>query len=155
MTRHYDGSPMDLSDSLRHEAVSRLRQAGQRATQARMQLVGILARAERPLTIPDILDGGDGLAQSSVYRNLAVLEQAEVVRRVQGGDEFSRYELGEELTEHHHHLVCTGCGTVADFTIPEPLEHSVGRAAAEIAAGTGFRATGHRLDLVGLCAACA
>ncbi|MGI8792503.1 MAG: Fur family transcriptional regulator [Acidimicrobiales bacterium] len=145
---------MGLNDELRQETSARLRATGQRATTGRVDLVAILAAAERPLTIPDILDQRDGLAQSSVYRNLSVLEQAHVVRRVIGGDEFTRYELAEDLTEHHHHLVCTSCGTVTDFTIPGSLERSVDEAVAVIAAGTGFKATGHRLDLLGLCEAC-
>ena len=51
-----------------------------------------------------------------MYRNLVVLEQAGVVRRVTSTDDFARYELAEDLTEHHHHLICSSCGTVDDFT---------------------------------------
>ena len=46
-----------------------------------------------------------------------MLEQAGVVHRVVATDEFTRYELAEDLTEHHHHLICSSCGAVADFTI--------------------------------------
>lgn len=133
---------------------AKLRSVGQRYTTKRRALVEILERARQPLAIPDILDSRTGLAQSSAYRNLAVLEQAHVVRRVVTGEEFSRYELAEDLTEHHHHLVCSNCGIVQDVTIPTRLERSMERALDEVASDTGFLAVSHRLDLIGTCRAC-
>ena len=134
---------------------ARLRAAGQRYTSKRRALVEILERARQPVSIPDILRSRRGLAQSSVYRNLAALEQAHVLRRVVTGEDFARFELSEDLTEHHHHLVCSNCGTVQDVTIPQRLERSMERALDEVAERTGFTAVSHRLDLIGTCKACA
>jgi Fe2+ or Zn2+ uptake regulation protein len=117
--------------------------------------VGILADAARPLSIPEILGAGERLAQSSVYRNLGVLEHAGAVRRVHGADDFVRYELAEDLTHHHHHLVCVSCGTVADVELSVSLERTVDRAVAAVAATTGFEVHSHRLDLMGRCRGCA
>jgi Fur family transcriptional regulator, ferric uptake regulator len=133
---------------------AKLRSAGQRYTTKRRALVEILERARKPVAIPEILDAGGALAQSSAYRNLAVLEHAQVVRRVVTGEEFTRYELAEDLTEHHHHLVCSACGAVRDVTIPTRIERSMERALDEVAADTGFAAVSHRLDLIGTCRAC-
>jgi Fur family transcriptional regulator, ferric uptake regulator len=133
---------------------ARLRSAGQRYTTGRRDVVEILVEARKPLSIPEILARSDGLAQSSVYRNLAVLEQAHVVRKVVTGEEFGHYELAEDLTEHHHHLVCSSCGTVQDVTIPSRLEKSMERALDQVAAETGFAAVTHRLDLIGTCRTC-
>ena len=140
----------DLHDT----AAARLRDVQQRYTRGRHALVAVLATAGRPLSIPEILAAGPSIPQSSVYRNLTVLEQANVVRKVQGGDEFSRFELAEDLTSHHHHLVCVSCGSVDDYTVPLRFERSMAKAIDEIAAETGFRADFHRLDLVGVCARC-
>ena len=93
----------------------RLRQVGQRFTPRRRSLLEILRLAVHPLTINEILDRGRGLAMSSAYRNLTVLEHAGVVKRVITQEDFGRYELAEELTEHHCHLVCTSCGVVRDL----------------------------------------
>ena len=140
-------------------AAARLKRADQRYTGSRRELVEVLAAAGRPLAIPDVLAARPGLPQSSVYRNLAVLEQAGAVRRVAataaGADDFARYELAEDLTEHHHHLFCRSCGAVADVTLPATFERAVAQAVAEVARQTGFRPEVHSLDLVGLCAACA
>jgi Fe2+ or Zn2+ uptake regulation protein len=139
-----------------HEAVAvRLRRVGQRLTANRDALVETLANAPRPLTIPEILARRRGLAQSSVYRNLVVLEDAGIVHRVVGTDDFARWELAEDLTGHHHHLICASCGRVEDVPASAGLERSVAAAAAAITRTTGFRTQRHRVDLVGVCKRCA
>lgn len=127
----------------------------QRLTPTRRDIVDVLTTATGPLTIPEILAHRAGLAQSSVYRNLAVLEEAGVVHRMMTHDDFARYELAEDLTGHHHHLVCSRCGRVEDLPASAALERSVAAAAEEAARVAGFRAQHHRLDLLGTCARCA
>ena len=145
---------MLTGDAVRVSVAARLRGVGQRLTTNREVLVDTLAAAPRPLTIPEVLDRGPGLAQSSVYRNLVVLEEAGIVHRVIGADEFARWELAEDLTGHHHHLICASCGVVEDIPASAGLERSVAAAAAEVTRATGFRTQRHRVDLVGLCARC-
>lgn len=135
-------------------AAERLRADDQRYTSGRRALVEVLQDAEQPLTIPQLLDERPDLPQSSVYRNVAVLERAGVVRRIVTADEFARYELAEDLTEHHHHLICSHCGDVTDFTVPSRLETDLENAATRVAKRTGFLIEHHRLDFVGLCPAC-
>ena len=133
---------------------ARLRADGQRYTSNRRELVTLLAGAGQPLTIPEVLERRDDFAQSSVYRNLAVLERAGVVRRIVTTDDWARYELAEDLTEHHHPLSCSACGVVRDFTVSPRLERSIDEALAKVADVQGFRLDHHRLDLVGVCHAC-
>ena len=135
-------------------AIVRLRKLGQRYTSRRRALVRILAEAGGPLTIPQVLELDPGLAQSSAYRNLAVLEQAEVVHRIVTNDDFSRYELAEDLTEHHHHLICSTCGDVVDFTLDARVERDLDRVLGKVAADVAFAVDHHRLDLVGTCSDC-
>jgi Fur family transcriptional regulator, ferric uptake regulator len=133
----------------------RLGEIDQRLTAKRSAIVAVLATASRPLTTHEILTARHDLAQSSVYRNLAVLESAGVVHRVVTGGEFARYELAEELTGHHHHLVCTRCGAVEDVPASAAVERSVRAATSRAARQAGFRMQGHRLDVVGHCRDCA
>ena len=143
-----------MSDDLHVEVGTRLKRAGQRYTSKRRALVDILRASSQPMAIPDILRDRR-LAQSSVYRNLTVLERAHVARRVVTGEDYARFELAEDLTEHHHHLVCSSCGTVEDVTISSRLEHSMERALDGVAAETGFTTVSHRFDLIGTCRNCA
>jgi Fur family transcriptional regulator, ferric uptake regulator len=137
-----------------HEAVDlRLRTIGQRYTTKRRALVDAVEKASNPVAVPD-LARRRGLPQSSVYRNLAVLEQAGVVHRVMTHEEFGRYELAEDLTQHHHHLVCRSCGAVEDVTVAPSLERQVQRSLVDVEDRTGFSAVSHRLDLIGTCRNC-
>lgn len=138
-----------------HPAVAaRLDGDGQRYTSGRRRLVEVLVEAGRPLTAAEVLEEA-ALAQSSAYRNLAVLEGCGVVHRVSGSDDLARFELAEDLTDHHHHhLICTVCGAVADFTVPDALERRVTALMDDVATSSGFVADHHRLDLFGICANC-
>jgi Fe2+ or Zn2+ uptake regulation protein len=144
----------DLGE-LHGTVADRLRGADQRYTASRRALVEALAAAEHPATIPELLGTRPVLAQSSTYRNLAVLEQVGIVHRIVTTDEHARFELAEDLAGHHHHLVCGRCGRVEDFTMSAGLERSLESALAKVAEGTGFRVDHHRLDLVGTCRTCA
>lgn len=114
----------------------------------------VLSGSSRPLTIPEILDASQDLAQSSVYRNLVILEQAGAVHRIVTDDEFARFELAEDLVGHHHHMICSSCGTVEDIPPNAKLERSLDTAVDQVERSTGFRTHAHRVDLVGLCRRC-
>ncbi len=132
----------------------RLRDSDQRYTPARRALVAALRSANGPVSIPDIQRLTDDLPQSSVYRNLSVLESAGVVSRIVGTDEFGRFELAEDLIGHHHHLLCEECGAMLDVTVPPEIEAQLDGALEKLAAASGFDLHHHRLDLVGRCAKC-
>lgn len=147
--------PTDHAPDVHAVTASRLRALGHTYPSRRRDLVAILADAPQPLSIPEVLERDKRLAQSSVYRNLALLEQAGVVHRIVTKDEFARFELSEELSgHHHHHLICSGCGAVEDVTLPSSVEKRVGQELEKLAQEHGFAATGHQMDLVGLCARC-
>lgn len=131
----------------------RLRSVGQRYSNGRRDLVDVLGQSKGPLTIDAIRSRRD-LPLSSLYRNLAALEEAGVVRRLQSHDDVAHYELSEELDEHHHHLLCTSCGSVIDFVLPAATERALHRAAGAAADSAGFEVVGHSVELTGTCAAC-
>lgn len=141
-------------DELHTLATQRLGAEGQRYTSSRRAVIQTLADSDRPLTILEILDATPSLAQSSAYRNLTELMTAGLVHRIVIGDEHSRYELAEDLTEHHHHLVCTSCGRVDDVTLNDELESELDAALHRAAAERGFTPEHHRLDLMGRCKDC-
>ena len=136
-------------------ALHRLRKDGQRFTTGRQLILRTLQGVGAPITIPGILRLQPSLAQSSVYRNLAVLEHAGLVSKIAMGDEHAHYELGEQITNnHHHHLVCTQCGTVSDVSLSASAERSLDKALHDAAAGASFELHQHRVDLLGRCANC-
>ncbi|HET9050525.1 MAG TPA: Fur family transcriptional regulator, partial [Candidatus Dormibacteraeota bacterium] len=125
-----------------------------RYTSHRRTLIGALAAAGQPLTIPQLVEAASSVPQSSVYRNLALFDEAGIVHRMPGSDDFARFELAEELMGHHHHMVCSRCGTVEDVVLPADAEAELERVLTRVAGQRGFALTSHRLDLVGDCGSC-
>jgi Fur family ferric uptake transcriptional regulator len=148
-------TPADMTRTTPHAEVSeRLGRAQQRYTAGRRALVELLHAAGRPVGIVELLDASRRLPQSSVYRNLVVLEQVGVVTRYPGAGGSAHYELSEQLVGHHDHLVCDNCGRMEDYDVPPELEGDLHTAMDAIAARKGFTATGHRLELTGRCSRC-
>jgi len=143
-----------VTNELDDIVATRLRAADQRFTRGRRWIVDALRAGNGPMTIPQILATDARLAQSSAYRNLAILEEVGAVTRIVTRDDFARYELAEDLTEHHHHLICSTCGDVADFSLQPEVEDELERALRAVARRSSFAVDGHRLDLVGVCGSC-
>src|ERR1700724_86154 len=137
-----------------HDAVAaRIKTAEGRYTRSRRRLVEVLLAAGQPLTVEEIVEQSL-LPLSSVYRNLAVLEDSGLVHRLAGHGDFARFELTEELVGHHDHLVCVICGAMTDVDLPQDLEQSFERALATLAERTGFELGSHRIDAIGRCSEC-
>ena len=145
---------MTIGPGIHDEVGLRLARYEQRYTGLRRGLVESMAESGRPLTIPEILETNPGLSQSSAYRNITVLIDVGAVRRVNGTDDHGRFELAEDLSGHHHHLVCGACGKVADVRPSPRLERALAEAARVVADEDDFDVTEHRFDLLGVCADC-
>ena len=144
------------------EVARRFVQHDQRYSSKRRAIVAMLETSDRPLTITEILQLSKNLkgtknaiVQSSLYRNLVVLEEVGAVQKVVSTDDNGRYELNEEILGHHHHLLCSKCGDVRDVVIPENLEKNLDATLTQIAKRSGFKLDQHRLDLIGRCKKCA
>lgn len=145
--------PKDL-EQLHEDVKQRLAVAGHRYTEGRRALVTVLASAQRPLTLRDIVSRVPELPQSSAYRNLDALREGGIVIRISAGGDRSHFELAESLLGHHHHLICVSCGTIEDMRIDGALEAEVDRALIGAAGAAGFTPLRHSLDLYGECADC-
>ena len=145
---------MSDRNALHDEVRLRLEANGRRLTSNHGLVIDVLAEADGPLTIPQILPLTPGLPQSSVYRTLAVLGEAEVVSRLTTGSNHAYFELSEHLGRHHHHLVCRSCGTVTDVVLGPATEATIDEALGLLAQRHGFRVEDHQLDAVGYCASC-
>jgi Fur family ferric uptake transcriptional regulator len=129
-----------------------LERAGLRATPRRRQVFEELARESGAVTAQALWSrlrarecSSVGLA--TVYRTLALLHDCGVIDVLpeQGGE--LRYRVCGEA--HHHHLVCSRCDRVVEVDLG-----GLGDRLGEVAAGHGFLATDHRIEIVGLCPDC-
>lgn len=132
----------------------RLAALEQRYTAGRRAIIETLVNAGRPLTTPQILQTARSSSMSSTYRNLTVLCEAQVARRLSGADDVARFELAEDLSGHHHHLVCSSCGTMVDVDASPKLERVIAEAARQVAEDFNFEVAAHRIDFEGRCRVC-
>jgi Fur family ferric uptake transcriptional regulator len=80
---------------------------------------------------------------ATVYRTVRLLEEANVIERLDFGDGRARFEENRE--EHHHHLIDLQTGQVIEFMNAE-IEVLKERVAREL----GYELIGHRLELYGV-----
>jgi Fur family ferric uptake transcriptional regulator len=91
-----------------------------------------------------------GIGYATVYRTMKLLvESGLVAAREFHGEGFARYEV-ETPHEHHDHLICTGCGSIVEFE-----DDAIEELQERVCARHGYRMQRHRLELYGLCPACA
>ena len=106
------------------------------------------------MTIEDLLNEvrvhDRGIGYATVYRTLKLLAESGVASERKFGDGLSRYELADDASAHHDHLICTSCGKITEFEEPriEALQD-------EIAARYRFTVTSHKHEMYGICAECA
>ena len=138
-----------------HDEVARvLRLHGRRYTVNCRRFVGAILRAGRPLTAEDACRFEPDLALSTVYRVASTLVDVGALRAISTTDGVLRFELAEDLADHHHHLICIECGIIFDYAVPPTIEAALEDAAAAGARTAGFRALAHRLDVEGICKDC-
>ncbi|MFQ5966691.1 MAG: Fur family transcriptional regulator [Acidimicrobiia bacterium] len=142
--------------TLDRQVHERLRDNDARYTKGRRAVVEALARADGPRSAAELsVQIGDVVPLSSLYRSLALLEEAGVVVPHYATKGLTRYELAEWLTAHHHHLVCVNCGAVEDIEIPAPYETQVRALVDDIGAIVSFTPLNHALEIEGHCSRCA
>jgi Fur family ferric uptake transcriptional regulator len=83
----------------------------------------------------------------TVYRTLQAMAEAGQLDVVQTDTHETVYRRC--APGHHHHLICTGCGSVT-----EVAGAAVEGWIADIAQANGFAVSDHRIEIYGLCASC-
>ncbi len=140
----------------------KFRGCGYRITPGREAILDVLSRSTKHLSAEDIYirahQGNPNIGLTSVYRTLEVLVNLGLVFKFDFGDGRARYELAEGPggERHHHHLVCTGCRRVIDYTdfIEEEVE-LLNRTEKGLSEKYDFKITNHLIQFYGLCNACA
>src|SRR3954471_10567927 len=113
---------------------------------------GALAASEGFRSAQDIYAGlraaGTRIGLTTVYRALQALSAAgevDVLRTDEGEAVYRACRTGE----HHHHLVCRGCGRTVEVAGP-----AVERWADAVGAEHGFAEITHTVEVFGTCADC-
>ena len=126
---------------------------GYRSGGARARVIATLGACGGCCTAAEIADqlraGRERVATASVYRALATLQDEGLLHAVDAGSGERRYELVRPDGDHHHHLVCRGCGAHIPFR-DEALEQAM----HDVARRLGATVDAHDVTLHGRCRAC-
>ncbi len=99
----------------------------------------------------ELRGGGREVGVATVYRTLELLEELQLVQRLDVGGGSARYEPAlPGGAHHHHHLVCDDCGRVTPFEDP-----SLERAIESLAGRLDHTVGDHDVILKGSCPDCA
>jgi Fe2+ or Zn2+ uptake regulation protein len=145
---HFHLQAMPLSSKI----LARLKKHGYKATPQRLALLRAITGSREHLTPVAIYNKArqeqPGIGLVTVYRTLNILAHLGLICEVKSAGENTRSYVASPL-EHHGHLICSGCGRVADFTgcnlhdLEQQLSHD-----------TGFTIQDHRLEFFGYCQDC-
>ncbi len=129
-----------------------MQRAGLKRTAQRDLIVDVFLRTQDHLSSEDLyrlvkeLDSSIG--QTTIYRTLKLLVEADLASEVRFGDGRTRYEPNNKFP-HHDHLICIECNRTIEFYSAELKELQTA-----IAATHGFTPTQHSLRIFGRCEAC-
>jgi len=145
-----------MTTTLDRQVERRLADVDVRYTKGRRVVISALAEADGPRSAAELSQVlGESVPVSSLYRSLAVLEEAGVLAPHYSSPGLTRYELAEWLSGHHHHLVCIECGQVQDLPASPAVEDRLQAIVADVARDASFSETNHALEIEGRCAQCA
>ncbi len=88
------------------------------------------------------------ISLATIYRTLERLSQKGIIKKVNFGDGYMRYEINLPDV-HHDHLICDECGKVIEFFNPE-IEGLQNNTCSEY----NFQATHHTMIIHGTCEDC-
>jgi Fur family ferric uptake transcriptional regulator len=122
-----------------------------RSTRQRAAISGLLEKLDDFRSAQELHDElrtrGENIGLTTVYRTLQSMSAAGLLDTL-------RNDTGESVyrrcsTDHHHHLVCRGCGCTVEVG-----DREVETWAARVAAEHGFRDVGHTIEIFGTCSGC-
>lgn len=127
-----------------------LRARGLRVTRPRLAVLEVLGgggHLEVDEIVNQVRDRLDSVSVQAVYDVLGALARAGLARRIEPAGSPASYEA--RTGDNHHHVVCRGCGTVAD------VDCAVGEAPCLDPSDThGFELDEAEVTFWGLCPAC-
>jgi Fe2+ or Zn2+ uptake regulation protein len=134
--------------------IRQLQGRGVRMTRVRKEVLEMVMAAGRPVGAFQVLEQLHRhnvlVNKTTVYRELAFLVGEGVLRQVHTKQKAVLYEPADR--PHHHHLICTTCGSMEGVRLPE-MEQRL-RKLEESVQLTGFAVKEHALEFYGTCGNC-
>lgn len=129
-----------------------LRKRGFKITPQRRTIIGTIIGSHEHLTPAAIHERvrqeQPGIGLVTIYRTIEMLAELGLICETHAGGSCRSY-LMRRPSEHHHHLICSDCGKVIDFT-----DCGLGELERRLSEETRFKISGHLLEFLGQCRQC-
>lgn len=132
------------------EIIQQIKGKGFKITPQRRAIIDAMLLADKPPTAKEVLDtvrhNFPDVGLDTVYRNLNLLSEIGCVIQINlKNSETSRFEI---LKQHHHHLICLGCGEATC------LEKCILERHMDALKDQGYKIVGHAFEIYGYCPSC-
>ncbi len=97
----------------------------------------------------ELSSGPNHVSRGTVYRTLALMEEAGLVRVIRDTDVHAHYEHTFNHPQHEH-MICDQCGQFIEFS-----DEQIVKLIAKACSAHGFRERTHRIAVFGICRTCA
>ena len=132
---------------------------GYRITIGREAIFEVLTNTKGHLSAEEIYlkvhEKYPSIGLTSVYRTLDLLANMGMLSKFDFGDGRARYEMLDNEKNYHHHLVCTKCKRIIDYTdfIDDEVE-LLKKTEKGLSEKYNFEIKSHFLQFCGLCSDC-
>jgi Fur family transcriptional regulator, ferric uptake regulator len=129
-----------------------LHQRGYKVTPQRRVIINAITGSHEHLTPAAIHEkvhrDHPSIGLVTIYRTLEMLAELGLICETHAGGSCRSY-LMRRPAEHHHHLICSDCGKVVDFT-----DCGLGELESRLSEKNNFKISGHLLEFLGQCREC-
>jgi Fur family ferric uptake transcriptional regulator len=129
-----------------------MRQRGYKLTPQRQAVLKIIMESRNHLSAEAIYkrvkEEYPAIGLTTIYRTLNILSDLGLICEVYTAGNCRSY-LVRRAVEHHHHLICSECNKVVEFTDCDLTDIE-----RKLSEGTGFKIKEHLLEFAGICPSC-
>lgn len=140
-----------IGAKISHDCKDELNEVELRATPARMALMKLLEKTDKPVDVQTMIsfleEKGIKTDPATVFRIVNMFTEKGLTKQIQLQEGKFRYELSAK--DDHHHLVCSQCGDIQDIS-----DCNIEVLESHIEKKKNFKVTSHSLEFFGICQLC-
>lgn len=129
------------------EVENLLEEIGESKTKTKIAILEFIQLSTAPVSVAQIQEKIPDTNESTIFRNINKFISKQILKEVDLGEGFRRFEL-KPSDHHHHHIICKSCGKIDAI-------HNCNIAALEKQlVKLGYSNIQHRIEFSGLCNRC-
>lgn len=125
---------------------------GLNRTKTKVEILVELSKSLTPLSVAEIHQQlGNDCDISTVFRTVGQFKEKGLIKELNLGEDFFRYEVTSSDPHHHHHHHHVRCRTCGDIKLIEKCDISIFE---KMISKLGYQKMEHYLEFTGVCAKC-